>query len=96
MFRLLATVEDWGVRCDVANRVGVPPDVLAALAYDEDSQVRETAFRNSAMPERVYDDVIVRDAGMSAAVCDALKGGQVGDRAHAVGDVACSTLREQG
>lgn len=74
VFRLLATVEDWGVRCDVANRVGVPPDVLAALAYDEDSQVRETAFRNSAMPERVYDDVIVRDVGMSDAVCDALKG----------------------
>lgn len=74
VYRLLATVEDRGVRCDAANRVGVPPDVLAALAYDEDSQVRETAFRNSAMPERVYDDVIVRDVGMSAAVCDALKG----------------------
>ena len=72
VFRLLATVEDWGVRCDVANRVGVPPDVLAALAYDEDSQVRETAFRNSAMPERVYDDVIVRDLDKADRVYEAV------------------------
>lgn len=61
VFRLLATVEDWSVRCDVADRVGVPPDVLAVLAYDEEERVRETAFSRKEMPEYVYDDVIVRD-----------------------------------
>ena len=74
VFRLLAAAQDWGVRCDVANRVGVPPDVLAALAYDEESRVREAAFGNKGMPEYVYDDVIVRDLGKAGAVCDALVG----------------------
>ena len=96
VFRLLATVEDWGVRCDVANRVGVPPDVLATLAYDEEERVRETAFSRKEMPEYVYDDVIVRDLdkadkGVRSGRCE-----QVSDRAHAVGDATCSALREQG
>lgn len=72
VFRLLATVEDWGVRCDVANRVGVPPDVLAALAYDEESRVRETAFSRKEMPEYVYDDVIVRDLDKDDRVYEAV------------------------
>lgn len=72
VFRLLATVEDWGVRCDVANRVGVPPDVLVALAYDEDSRVREVAFSRKDMPDYVYDDVIVRDLDKADIVYEAV------------------------
>lgn len=72
VFRLLATVEDWSVRCDVANRVGVPPDVLAALAYDEEERVRETAFSRKEMPEYVYDDVIVRDLDKADRVYEAV------------------------
>lgn len=74
VFRLLAAVEDWGVRRDVANRVGVPPDVLAALAYDEESRVREVAFSNKDMPEYVYDDVIVRDLDKADIVYEAVDG----------------------
>lgn len=74
VFRLLAAVEDWGVRCDVANRVGVPPDVLVALAYDEESRVREVAFSNKDMPEYVYDDVIVRDLDKADIVYEAVDG----------------------
>ena len=72
VFRLLATVEDWSVRCDVANRVGVPPDVLATLAYDEEERVRETAFSRKEMPEYVYDDVIVRDLDKADRVYEAV------------------------
>ena len=72
VFRLLATVEDCGVRCDVANRVGVPPDVLAVLAYDEEGRVRETAFSRKEMPEYVYDDVIVRDLDKADRVYEAV------------------------
>lgn len=72
VFRLLATVEDWSVRCDVANRVGVPPDVLAVLAYDEEERVRETAFSRKEMPEYVYDDVIVRDLDKDDRVYEAV------------------------
>lgn len=72
VFRLLATVEDWSVRCDVANRVGVPPDVLAVLAYDEEERVRETAFSRKEMPEYVYDDVIVRDLDKADRVYEAV------------------------
>ena len=72
VFRLLATVEDWGVCCDVANRVGVPPDVLATLAYDEEGRVRETAFSRKEMPEYVYDDVIVRDLDKADIVYEAV------------------------
>ena len=74
VFRLLAAVEDWGVRCDVANRVGVPLDVLASLAYDEDSRVREVAFSHKDMPEYVYDDVIVRDLDKAYIVYEAVDG----------------------
>lgn len=74
VFRLLAAVEDWGVRRDVANRVGVPPDVLAALAYDEESRVRKVAFSNKDMPEYVYDDVIVRDLDKADRVYEAVDG----------------------
>lgn len=72
VFRLLATVEDWSVRCDVANRVGVPLDVLAVLAYDEEGLVRETAFSRKEMPEYVYDDVIVRDLDKADRVYEAV------------------------
>lgn len=72
VFRLLATVEDWSVRCDVANRVGVPPGVLAVLAYDEEERVRETAFSRKEMPEYVYDDVIVRDLDKADRVYEAV------------------------
>ena len=72
VFRLLATVEDWSVRCDVADRVGVPPDVLAVLAYDEEGRVRETAFSRKDMPEYVYDDVIVRDLDKADRVYEAV------------------------
>ena len=71
VFRLLATVEDWSVRCDAANRVGVPPDVLATLAYDEEERVRETAFSRKEMPEYVYDDVIVRGLDKADRVYEA-------------------------
>ena len=74
VFRLLAAVEDWGVRRDVAHRVGVPPDVLAALAYDEESRVREVAFSRKDMPDYVYDDVIVRDLDKADIVYEAVDG----------------------
>lgn len=72
VFRLLATVEDWSVRCDVANRVGVPPGVLAVLAYDEEERVREVAFSRKEMPDYVYDDVIVRDLDKADRVYEAV------------------------
>ena len=72
VFRLLATVEDWGVRCDAANCVGVPPDVLATLAYDEEEHVRETAFSRKEMPEYVYGDVIVCDLDKADRVYEAV------------------------
>ena len=61
-----------GVRCDVANRVGVPPDALATLAYDEEERVRETAFLRKEMPEYVYDDVIVCDLDKADRVYEAV------------------------
>ena len=74
VFRLLAAAQDWGVRCDVAHRVGVPPDVLAALAYDDERRVREVAFSRKEMPDYVYDDVIVRDLDKADIVYEAVDG----------------------
>jgi hypothetical protein len=45
LVRTLATDEDWRVRAAVASNPATPSEVLAALALDGDSGVREAAQR---------------------------------------------------
>ena len=60
--RVLADDPDWGVRCSVARHVNASRDVLVRLAHDDEECAREVALINANMPERVFDEVIVRDA----------------------------------
>lgn len=38
------------------------------LAHDDEERVREVALINANMPERVFDEVIVRDASKAATI----------------------------
>ena len=68
VLRVLADDPDWGVRCSVAHHVNTPRDVLVKLAHDDEERVREVAICNANMPERVFDEVIVRDASRVATI----------------------------
>ena len=68
VLRVLADGPDWGVRCSVAHHVNTPRDVLVKLARDDEERVREVAICNDNMPERVFDEVIVRDASKAATI----------------------------
>ena len=68
VLRVLADDPDWGVRCSVAHHTNAPRDVLVKRAHDDDERVREVALCNDNMPERVFDEVIVRDASKAATI----------------------------
>lgn len=68
VLRVLADDPDWGVRCSVAHHAHAPRDVLVKLARDGEERVREVALINANMPERVFDEVIVRDASKAATI----------------------------
>lgn len=68
VLRVIADDPDWGIRCSVARHVNAPRDVLVKLARDDEERVREVALINANMPERVFDEVIVRDASKAATI----------------------------
>ena len=68
VLRVLADDPDWGVRCSVAGHVNAPRDVLVKLAHDDEERVCEVALCDDNMPERVFDEVIVRDASRVATI----------------------------
>lgn len=68
VLRVLADDPDLGIRCSVAGHVNAPRDVLVKLARDDEERVREVALINANMPERVLDEVIVRDASRVATI----------------------------
>ena len=68
VLRVLADDPDWGIRCSVAGHVNAPRDVLVNRAHDDEERVREVALINANMPERVFDEVIVRDASKAATI----------------------------
>ena len=52
----------------VAGHVNAPRDVLVKLAHDDEERVCEVALCDDNMPERVFDEVIVRDASKAATI----------------------------
>ena len=68
VLRVLADDPDWGIRCSVAGHVNAPRDVLVKLAHDDEERVCEVALCDDNMPERVFDEVIVRDASKAATI----------------------------
>ena len=59
---VLATDEDWLIRCRVAQNPNTLPETLSVLATDEDSWVRHYAARHPNATELIRRMVLMTDS----------------------------------